>query len=197
MLKISVVVLALVALLTGCAATKPYAFQGMTADPPKQAPEIALNDQHGQPFRLSEQGGKIVMLYFGFTHCPDLCPTTLSDFKAVKQQLGGDADRVRFVLLTVDPQRDTPEVMQQYLGAFDSEFIGLTPTTDELKLIAEKYSVKVEYEIPDANGNYQVGHTSLTYLIDRSGQVRVAYPTGSGFPAKSMTADVKYLLSNP
>lgn len=186
-------------LLAACGASepaKPYEFKGMTSSESKPAPEIALPDQNGNLFRLTEQGGKVVLIYFGYTHCPDLCPTTLNDFKTIKQQLGKDADRVRFVFVTVDPARDTPEVVKQYIEIFDPTFVGLSPNAEQLAALLKSYDLKLELAAPGEDGSYAVAHTSVTYVIDRSSQVRVLYPTGSGFPAKFIAEDVAYLLSN-
>ncbi len=173
-----------------------YRFNGMTSSVVKPAPDFTLTDQAGQPFHLLDQGGKVVLIYFGYTHCPDLCPTTLSDFKTVKRLLGSNADRVRFVFITVDPARDTPEVMRQYVAAFDPSFIAITPTAAQLADLSKRYDLQTELATPDQSGSYAVAHTSLTYVVDRSGQMRLMYPTGSGFPAKSIAQDVAYLLGH-
>lgn len=184
--------LAIVVALAACGSAAPYTFQGGTIDQTMLAPDFALQDQNGSTFRLSEQVGKVVLVFFGFTHCPDFCPTTMSDFKAVKQQLGADAERVRFVMITVDPERDTTAVVRQYLTAFDPTFTGLVPTAEQLPKLLSDYNINVEKDAPDANGNYNVGHSSLTYAIDRTGQLRLAYPMGMG--SAMMLPDVKYLL---
>lgn len=177
--------------LTACG-SGAYAFNGGTFDPPKLAPDFAVPDQYGQTFRLSEQGGKVVMLVFGFTHCPDFCPTVLGDFKTIKQALGTAAERVRFVMVTVDPQRDTPQVLQQYMSIFDSEFIGLSPPTDVLAQIERDYGIAKQFDTPDDNGNYGVGHTALVFVIDRSGQLRLSYSLG--ISPEAVADDVRQLM---
>ncbi len=199
--------------LGACGQGAAYTFQGGVLTPAKHAPDVSLPDQHGQPFRLSAQGGNVVMLYFGYTNCPDLCPTTLSDLKGVRQQLGQDANHLRVVMVTVDPARDTPSVLGQYLANFDPSFIGLTPLSDTLDALKRDYNIQAESSLPGgkmpstmamnatetaganaAGTSYAVGHTSIVYVIDRSGQLRLAYPTG--FPVKAMVDDVAYLLHN-
>lgn len=180
-------------ILTACG-SGAYAFNGGTFDPPKLAPDFAVPDQYGQTFRLSEQGGKVVMLVFGFTHCPDYCPTTLGDFKTIKQALGKQAEQVQFVMVTVDPQRDTPQVLRQYMGIFDPMFLGLSPAPDVLQQIERDYGIAKKFDTPDGNGNYSVGHTALVFVIDRSGQLRLSY--GSGISPEAITADVRQLLGS-
>src|SRR5690625_4328978 len=119
-------------------------FHGAMFDPIETAPDFELADHRGRPFRLQEQDGNIVVLFFGFTSCPDVCPTTLANFRQVKQHLGDDADRVRFVMVTVDPERDTPQRMAQYVEAFDPDFLGLTGTMDEVKMAWDAYNVRSE-----------------------------------------------------
>lgn len=184
----------LLLLLAACANTPAYSFKGGTLSPPAAAADIVVPDQNGQPFRLSEQVGKVVLLFFGYTHCPDVCPTTMSDYKAVKQQLGADANKVRFVMVTVDPARDTPAIMSRYLGIFDPSFVGLSPTPEQLATLTKAYNITYELDAPDARGNYAVAHSAISYAIDRSGQLRVMYPFGMG--ASAMTEDVRYLLAN-
>ncbi|MBA3945117.1 MAG: SCO family protein [Herpetosiphonaceae bacterium] len=199
--------------LMGCRQGAGYTFKGGELSPSKHAPGISLPDQHGQPFRLSAQGGNVVMLYFGYTNCLDLCPITLSDLKGVRQQLGKDADHLRVVMVTVDPARDTPPVLGRYLANFDPSFIGLTPPSPTLDALKRDYNIQADSSLPGgkmptsmamdatatagantAGTSYAVGHTSIVYVIDRSGQLRLAYPTG--FPVKSMVDDVAYLLHN-
>lgn len=192
MRRVLILLSVMIITFTACGPAPDYTFKGGTISPTQTAGEIAVLDQHGRIFRMSEQGGKVVMIFFGFTHCPDVCPTTLSDFKAIKQQLGEDAERVRFVMVSVDPKRDTPQRLSEYVGNFDQEFVALSPSDEQLRDIAKKYQIQWELENPDANGNYNVAHTALTYVVDRSGQLRLAYPFG--FSAKDMAEDVKYLL---
>lgn len=145
------------------------------------AREFELTSQSGQVVHLSDLRGKVVMLFFGYTHCPDVCPLTLADFKRVKMRLASISpdllDKVTFVMISVDGERDTPEVMRSYVNAFDTSFIGLTGTTEKVAYIGLDYGVKFEKQKPaGTEASYLVAHTSFTYLIDAQGAWRVAYP---------------------
>jgi protein SCO1/2 len=160
---------------------------------PIPAPDFTLTDQHGQPFRLSDQRGHVVLLFFGYTHCPDVCPTTLATWKRVHEALGPDAERVRFVFITVDPERDTRERLQQHLAVFNPAFIGLTGTADELAAIYQAYGVF--HEKAAASGSaagYLVNHTASVYVIDPDGRWRLQF--GFGTPAEDMVHDIRELL---
>lgn len=184
--------LALVA-ITGCVRGESYEFKGAELDPASAAPPLNLIDHNGEPFSLESIEGDLALIYFGYTTCPDLCPTTLSDFKGVKDSLGDDADRVHFMMVTVDPERDTPERLKEYMRAFDPDFIGLTGDDAQLEEAKAGYGVyaqRVDY--PESATGYLVDHTSLTYLIDTDGRLRLTYSTG--FDPDMIVEDVKHLL---
>lgn len=171
----------------------PYTFRGSLIDPPVQAADFELSDQHGQPFRLSDQDGQVVLLFFGYTHCPDVCPLTLSDFKLIKSDLGDQADRVRFVFVTVDPERDTREVIGQYMQNFDPDFIGLTADRATLEQVWKDYGVyQAKQDVGSAAG-YLVDHTARTYLVDQQGNWRLTYPFEMEYG--DISKDIRYLLS--
>lgn len=171
---------------------RPYTFHGSVINPPIPAEDFVLTDQHGQPFRLSDQIGSVVLLFFGYTSCPDVCPTTLAKFKQVHTQLGDQADRVRFVLVTVDPERDTAERLRNYLGAFNSSFVGLTGTTAELEAVWQKYGVYREKVGGASATGYVVDHSTSTYLVDAQGRLRLTHPYG--LTADDLSQDVRYLV---
>ena len=125
---------------TACGPSSP-SFRGNALDSPVAAPDFALTDQHGQPFRLSEQRGNVVILFFGYASCPDVCPTTLGMWRRVQTELGDDAQRVRFVFVTVDPERDTQERLREHLTIFSPDFIGLTGTPADLEPVYQAYGV--------------------------------------------------------
>lgn len=181
------------AFFAGCGGTSAYVFKGGEVKPAAAAAPIQLIDQDGSPFSLSQLKGKAVVLYFGYTTCPDLCPTTLSDFVAVKAELGDDASKVRFGLVTVDPERDRPERLKQYLGFFDPEFFGLTGSSDQIAAVEQAYGVvakRVEY--PGTSTGYLMDHTSVIYLIDSQGRMRVTFAYGAD--PKDIAADLKHLI---
>ncbi len=159
---------------------------GTLLDPPKEVGDFTLTDQDGQPFRLSDLRGKVALLFFGYTHCPDICPTTLAEFKRVKALLGDDAARVAFVFVSVDGERDTPERLTAYVRAFDPQFIGLTGDDAALRPIARDFGVfyqRVNYE---SDANYLVDHTASTFVVDQDGRLRLVFPYGTD-PAAIVT----------
>ncbi len=152
---------------------------GTLLDPPKEVSDFTLTDQDGQPFRLSDLRGRVALLFFGYTNCPDICPTTLSEFKRVKALLGDDAQRVAFVFVSVDGARDTPERLAAYVRAFDPQFIGLTGDDAALRPIARDFGVfyqRVNYE---SDANYLVDHTASTFVVDQQGRLRLVFPYGT------------------
>jgi protein SCO1/2 len=147
--------------------------------PPRQAPEFALEGSDGRALSLSRFKGKVVLLGFGFTWCPSVCPTTLATLAQARRKLGsaGAAD-VQIVYITVDPERDKAERMKEYLAAFDPTFVGGTGTTQRLAAVRKDYGVFAEKK--GQGKDYQVAHSSFTYLIDRSGSLRALMPYGHG-----------------
>ena len=171
---------------------RPYVYQGSLIDPPAPAADFALSDQHGQTFRLSEQTGNVVLIFFGYTNCPDVCPVTLSDFRQVKEQLGAAAERVRFVFITVDPERDTPERIGKYIANFDPSFYGLTGDATELEQVWKSYWVYQSKVEAGSAAGYLVDHSTSVYVIDPDGNLRLTFPFGT--QASDMAADVSQLL---
>jgi protein SCO1/2 len=169
-----------------------YKFRGSVIDPPVAAGNFTLKDQNSQAFQLGDQRGKLVLLFFGYTSCPDVCPTTLAQFKQTRVQLGTQADRVRFVFVTVDPERDLPDTLQKYLGAFDPAFVGLGGSEAELEPVWKAYGVYRKIQPGASATSYTVDHSSHVYLIDAQGNLRLTY--AFGVTADDMAADVRYLL---
>jgi protein SCO1/2 len=161
-------------------------------EPPHLLQDFTLTSHRGDSIRLSDLRGQVVLLFFGYTHCPDVCPTTLADYRRIKQSLGDHADEVAFVFISVDGGRDTSDVLADYLGQFDTDFIGMTGDGTKLRQIGAEYgllfqqetiSVGHEHEAGythphgdelDAE-NYFVQHTSPSFLIDRNGYLRLIY----------------------
>jgi protein SCO1/2 len=185
--------LGIVLVLGVFAFAQPYTYQGSLIDPPAPAADFALNATTGDVFHLSEQRGKAVLLFFGYTHCPDVCPTTLYDFKQVKAQLGDQDERVRFVFVTVDPQRDTLGHLGEYVTAFDPDFIGLSGDFDELQTVWDAYGVyRQEQDVGSAAG-YLVDHTARVYVISPQGELRLTFPFGMA--SEAMTDDIRHLIA--
>ncbi len=170
---------------------RPYAYQGSLIDPPAPAADFTLTNQDGLPFRLSDQQGKVVLIFFGYTNCPDVCPVTLSEFKKVRSALGDLAQKVEFVFITVDPQRDTPEKLKAHLANFDPSIIGLTGTEAELGPVWKHYGVYHEKQDTGSAAGYLVDHTAITYAIDKQGNWRLTYPFG--METQKLVADVSHL----
>ena len=148
---------------------------GTLYNPPLQVSNFTLTSDTGQPFSLSDLRGKAVALFFGYTHCTDVCPTTMADFKRVKAALGSDAAQVAFVFISVDGARDTPDVLAAYVHAFDPQFIGLTGDEATVSAVAKDYGVffqRVDTSSPD----YEVEHTSTTFVVDPEGRLRIVFP---------------------
>lgn len=186
-------ILALMALLVTVASCGDYRFRGGIIDPPFEAPDFTLTDQFGQPFRLSEHRGKVVVIYFGFTYCPDLCPAALADVAAARRQLGADGDKVLGVFVSLDPERDTPERLTRYLAGFDKTFIGVRGTEAELAPIVEDYGVSyARRELPDSALKYTIDHSTFIYVIDPAGRWRVLFPHGMALD--DMVSDLRYLV---
>jgi protein SCO1/2 len=154
----------------------PYEWKGGAVNPPATAPDFTLTTSDGQPWTLSQQRGKVVALFFGYTYCPDVCPTTLSDLSKVSKQLGGDADNFEVAFVTVDPERDTPERMQKYVKGFNTAFVGLTGKQEELQKVYKAYGVYVEkQDMPNSALKYTVNHTGLIYTVDPAGKMKVLF----------------------
>lgn len=147
-------------------------------EPPRQAPDFSLEGSDGGALNLSRFKGKVVLLGFGFTWCPSVCPTTLATLAQARRKLGAAAADVQIVYVTVDPERDNAARMKEYLAAFDPTFVGGTGTAEHLAAVRKDYGVSAEKK--GQGKNYQVAHSSFTYLIDRSGSLRALMPYGQG-----------------
>lgn len=172
---------------------QPPSFRGTSyAEPIPPAPEIVLTKADGTTFRLSNQREKIVLLFFGYTSCPDVCPTTLAEMKQVMDLLRDDAQHVQVVFVSVDPERDDPEKIQSYANHFHSSFLGLTGTEAELTPIWSGYSIVREVvESDSALGNI-INHTARLFLVDTQGNLRLSYAYQT--PVEDIVHDIKLLL---
>ena len=157
------------------------------------AQDFALLDHNGQPRRLADFRGKAVAIFFGYTHCPDVCPTTLSDFAAALKALGKDADRVQVLFVTVDPERDTPAVLKTYVPAFDPSFLGLAGDAEATRKIAAEFKVVYQKAAGATPEDYLVDHSTGTFVFDPQGRIRLLMPYGSAPDA--IAADLKALLA--
>lgn len=184
-------------LLSACAVPllgqEAQPLRGMVYQQPRQF-DFQLTDTTGQPMSGSDLDGKVALVFFGYTYCPDICPTTMADFKQVKEQLGSRADDVRFIMITVDPERDTPDRLGRYVASFDPSFIGLWGDDAAIKQLTETYGVVAERrEVEDTAAGYLIDHTALSFVVDKQGMLRSAYP--SGVTTKLLAEDVTTLLN--
>lgn len=173
---------------------QPHKLTGSVIDPPLPAPGFQLQSSQGGTFDLEEHKGKVLLIFFGYTFCPDVCPTTLYEFKQIEQRLGKKSEEVEFVFITVDPQRDTQDHMNNYLNSFSHQFYGLTADEETLKPVWNDYGVFREIQDSGNATDYLVNHSSRTYLIDKNGYFRATYSFNS--PVNDLVADIKYLLKN-
>ncbi|MBA3854603.1 MAG: SCO family protein [Gemmatimonas sp.] len=168
-------IIAAALLLTACSGNLERGIVIEDADP---APALAFTAADGQRFDLAAERGKVVMLYFGYTHCPDVCPTTLSDWARAKRALGADTTNIRFVFVSMDPDRDTPDLALKYARQFDPAFIGLTGSTQELEDLKKRWSIAAYPEGDPRDGFYTVAHPAHTFVVDRQGRLRVMFEPG-------------------
>jgi protein SCO1/2 len=159
-------------------------FISSVIDPPAPAPDLDLIDQHGQAFHLSDYREHIVLVYFGYTLCPDYCPNTMAVLRQVRSELGHEAEMVQVVLVTTDPERDTPEKLGTYLSAFDPTFLGLTGSEENLQMAYMDYGVTV---MDDG-----ITHSTRVYVIDGQGRLRLTLPYG--MMAGDVQKDLRVLM---
>lgn len=186
----------LVALLAaGCAGK--YEYHGMIFDEPKPAAEIEGVNYDGTTFRLSDLQGQLTLVFFGYTHCPDVCPFTLVELADAYKQLGEETKDVNVVFVTVDPDRDTPEQLSQYVPTFNPDFYGVYVTGEALETVKSAYGVFAEkrpVEEGQNAANYFVDHTAGIYLIDRKGDMKALFK--HDIPAEDLVPDLEHLLKS-
>ncbi len=179
-------------LLTACSESKPQ-FTAIDITGADYAKDFQLTDHNGQARTLKDFQGKIVVMFFGYTQCPDVCPTSMTELVEVKKLLGADGDKLQGLFVSVDPARDTPEMLKAYMANFDPSFIALyADTPEKLAAVAKDYKVyykKVEGKTPTS---YTMDHSAGSYIYDTQGRLRLYTRYGSGAPA--MAADIKLLL---
>jgi protein SCO1/2 len=166
--------------------------RGIVMEDPEPAAPLVLTDASGARFDLAAARGSVILVYFGYTHCPDVCPTTLGDWARARRALGDEAPRVRFVFVSVDPQRDTPAVAQAYAWQFDSSFVGLTGSEAELESLKNAWHIAAYPEGDPRTRDYAVAHPAHTYVVDREGRLRVLYEPG--VRGEELAEDIRKLL---
>jgi protein SCO1/2 len=171
---------------------KPYTFRGSLLDPAAPAPDFLLIDQNGQPFRLSDQEGSVVAIFFGYTSCPDVCPATLALFKQVRESLGPAAERARFVFITIDPVRDTPDHILDHLARIDPDIIGLTGSEEELEQVWAAYGVYRAEQPAQGAAGVLFDHSARVYVVDQRGDLRMSYTFG--VTVDEIADDMRHLI---
>ena len=163
-----------------------------SSDESKIGGDFKLTSQLNEPYSSVDARGKVILLFFGFTHCPDICPNTLSAVQTALAQLNEDAKHVQPIFISVDPKRDTPEILRNYLKYFGNNFIGLTGTSKEIDEVVKQFNGFYSYEGNVTEGRYSVDHTSNLYVIGTSGEVTNIIPYG--LPPKVITEAVQKQL---
>jgi protein SCO1/2 len=179
--------------LAGCDRFQAPAFKGIDITGAEYAKELALTDPDGRRRSLAEFKGRVVVVFFGFTHCPDVCPTTMAELALVKRQLGADGQRLQGVFVTVDPQRDTPELLKAYVTNFDPDFVALRGTPEETLAVSKHFKVYFAKVPGKTEDSYTIDHTAGAYLFDPEGRVRLFTRHGTG--ADALLHDVRILLA--
>lgn len=185
--------LMLTASLVACGPAEKLQFKGTDITGAEYGRTLALTDQDGKGRSLADFKGKVVVVFFGYTQCPDVCPTTMAELAQVKKSLGKDGERLQGIFVTVDPERDTPAVLKGYMGSFDPSFVALRGTVEQTKDVAKEFKVffaKVPGRSPDS---YTMDHTAGSYVFDTNGKLRLFIRYGSGTDA--LAADLKTLIA--
>ena len=177
--------------LTACKDLKP-SFKGVDITGADYAKELNLPDQNGQVRKLKDFSGKLVVVFFGYTQCPDVCPTTMQELAEVKRLLGPDGDKLQAVFVTVDPERDTTELLKAYVENFDASFVALRPTPEQLPFIAKDFKIYFKRVDGKTPTSYTVDHSAGSFTFDTQGRVRLFNRYGMG--AQALADDFNLLL---
>jgi protein SCO1/2 len=186
---------ALAALTLSAHAADTLGLKAGVFDPPRMAPDFTVRGSDGKELKLSQYRGKLVLLEFGYTSCVDVCPVSLAMLAEARRQLGAQAAQLQVIYVTVDPERDTPERMKNYLRAFDPTFIGATGTPQQMERVRRDYGITASKKMIDGSKtDYVVGHSSFLYFVDRKGSLRALLPFGRN--AGDVVHDATLLLKN-
>ncbi|WP_428420180.1 SCO family protein [Methylibium sp.] len=186
---------AVLALLAGCdkSATPAVPFKGIDITGADYGRDFAMGDLDGRPRSLADFKGKATVVFFGYTQCPDVCPTTMTELAAVKKQLGADGDKLQAVFITIDPERDTPEILKAYMASFDPSFVALRSTPEQTLALAKSFKAFFR-KVPGKEPNsYTMDHTAGAYVYDPQGRLRLFVRYGQ--PVDAWVSDLKLLLA--
>ena len=187
--------------LAGCnrggepGAPAPLQFKGVDITGAEYGRKLDLPDADGKMRSLADFKGKVTVVFFGYTQCPDVCPTTMVELAQVKKSLGADGERLQGVFVTVDPERDKPELLKAYMASFDPSFVALRGTPEQTQAAAKEFKVFYGKVPGKTEGSYTMDHTAGSYVFDAQGRLRLFVRYGSG--AEALTADLKTLLAAP
>lgn len=184
--------LAASAVLMAACSEKKLVFNAIDISGGEMGSDFAIKDHNGQLRRLNDFAGKVVVVFFGYTQCPDVCPTTMTELVEVKRLLGKDGERLQPLFITVDPQRDTPELLKAYMANFDPGFLALCPTPEQLADVAASFKVYYKKVGDEKSGSYTMDHSAGSYVFDPKGRVRLFVRYGLG--AQPLAADIAQLL---
>lgn len=190
-LLISVTAVLAAAALSACSPDKPQ-FKSIDITGADYAKGFSLTDHDGVQRSLQDFKGKVVVVFFGFTQCPDICPTALTEMAEVKRKLGSQGDRLQGIFITVDPERDTEEVLKAYMANFDPSFVALRPTMAQLPEVAKAFKIYYKKSEGQTATSYTMDHSAGSYVFDPAGNVRLYARSGSG--SESLASDVALLL---
>jgi protein SCO1/2 len=184
---------ALGAALAACDKLSKPVFNGVDITGAELGGDLALTDHNGRKVSLADFRGKVAVLFFGFTQCPDVCPTTLSDMAKVMKLLGPDAARVQVLFVTIDPERDTPALLKEYVPQFDKSFLGLYGDAEATARVAKDFKIYVQKRPTGAPGQYTMDHSAQTLVFDANGKLRLFFSYGT--EAEKIAPDLKKLLN--
>ncbi|HLR12695.1 MAG TPA: SCO family protein [Burkholderiaceae bacterium] len=182
----------LAAVLAGCSADKPTEFLGTDLSGTDYGKALSMPDTTGELRTLEDFSGKVTVVFFGFTQCPDICPTALAEMAHTLELLDDQANNVQVVFITVDPERDTPEILQEYVQAFDDRFMGLTGSDKQLEKTAKSFKVYYARAPENATEDYSMDHSASFYVFDQKGEPRVLISGDA--PADEIASDIRQLL---
>ncbi len=186
---------AALALLAACDRAPPAAagFQAIDITGADYGRDFTLPDLDGRPRALADFKGRAVVVFFGFTQCPDVCPTTMAELAALRKRLGADGERVQAVFITVDPERDTPELLKAYMAGFDASFIALRGSLEQTQAVAKSFKAFFQKVPGKEPGSYSMDHTAGAYVFDPAGRLRLFVRYGQ--PIDAWVSDLKQLLA--
>ena len=198
--RLAVVLLMAAAALAGCdkvglpGTTNKPAFTGIDITGAEYGREFSLPDAEGKTRTLAEFKGKVSVVFFGYTQCPDVCPTTMAELAQIKKSMGADGERVQGVFVTIDPDRDTPQVLKAYMASFDPTFVALRGSAEQVKATAREFKVFYAKVPGRSDGTYTMDHTAGSYIFDPQGRLRLFVRYGT--PSDALAADLKQLLKD-